>query len=799
MKSKQSFASIIVFAVISALSAIFLISQFSEKTDNNTDFVTDDSNSSANHVKNDLDLKPRKEHERKLNEFSVSANSNLSKFQNLEKSLTQNLISLSEFVRDLCLIIENIEEIESKFRDDSNIIDTKTYEDFAKLRIQARQTFFAQYAAFLNDTVKFYCYWWEIDKARKFLLDEKSSTVRYIPSSLVNDPELIKILAQTEEKINDFAEKLEKFSDKTIQFAQNTLAMINEIESSNFADKKLLIEKITDWQKTFTLLMPIITDVERDALLPRIKNAFYALEFAYFKSPDALKTDADVDFAIKFFPFSHQMFQQIQDKFDKKYSKKLRLLNKAFNVYEIFRQRFYKGFGLMNSNISFSINDTKFNEMLLFIGYLVFFTNHFALDKTNNELLTLVNHWIASINSTVERTLAMTSTEDIDKKIRNEIYKTHYLSTLKTVEQVKEIRCLSSIIVKIDDELKNSTLETLIKNPKISFFDFVKLFTDSVAFNTGKITDMLHQAVIDKLIIELLSIQLFNDEAQKNAEYIEIFAEIDELFAILKYLKYPAQMEMSLEIAKIIESVSQKDVITAIIEDKNSINAIISKLDEPTSPVFIEFITNLYNRLLLTRKGTENIDQAFINANLLVLKVFSKAYMKLAEMLKTSTPTSITDVFIFCKIYNQISKFSFIDQFLKDKNLYRTTIINSVKYKYNNQLSILTDFESLLILKSLYNSITETKSWSELLHLKKIKSQIVNLVIKNRENHLVFNGILLAEVLLENKFFELLMKNWKVKPNEIWIDHAKWFTRNFSLNSSHKNSIDEKIKTLINK
>ncbi|MCK5345726.1 MAG: hypothetical protein KAR20_20090, partial [Candidatus Heimdallarchaeota archaeon] len=244
---------------------------------------------------------------------------------------------------------------------------------------------------------------------------------------------------------------------------------------------------------------------------------------------------------------------------------------------------------------------------------------------------------------------------------------------------------------------------------------------------------------------------------------------------------------------------SQKDVITAIVDDENTINAIIAKLDKSTSLVFLGFLTDLYNRLLLTRKGAVDIDQKFIDENLLTLKAYSKAYAKLAEALKTMESTTPTNAYIFCKNYNKISKFSIVDRFIKDKRLFRTTLINSLEGKYQNQMSILTNFESLRNLKTMFSSIGKAKSWTEINQLKKIKSQIVNLVINNRENHLVFNGILISEELLERKFFDILEINWQVQPNENWLDHAKWFTRNFSLNSSHKNIIAEKIKTLINK
>ena len=278
-----------------------------------------------------------------------------------------------------------------------------------------------------------------------------------------------------------------------------------------------------------------------------------------------------------------------------------------------------------------------------------------------------------------------------------------------------------------------------------------------------------------------------------------MFAEIDELFTVLNHLKYPLQYKLNTAIAKIIKPVSQKDVITAIVNDENTINAIIAELDKSTSLVFLGFLTDLYNRQLLTRKGAVDIDQKFIDENILTLKVYSKAYAKLAECLKTTDSNTFTNAYIFCKNYNKISKFSLVDQFIKDKRLFRTTLLNSLESKYRSQLSVLNSFESLRTLKSIYFFISKTITWSELNWLKKIKSQIVDLVIKNRENHLIYNGIFLTEEFLESKFFNILSENWQVQPNETWLDNAKWFTRNFSLNLSHKNIIAEKIKTLINK
>ncbi|MCD4656965.1 MAG: hypothetical protein K8S87_05415 [Planctomycetes bacterium] len=803
MKRKSFLLAVVV--IIATISAIFVISYLCEKTDKITDSVSDDSNSSANRVKNDSDSKHTLIPRQKLNEFSTQANSAFTKFHKLESKFAVNRVEEQEFIMELCLIIEDIEAIDTKFNTDANIVDTKIYKNFDKFRIQVRIAFLEGYAKISSETVDFYTFWWEIDKARKFLQDEKSGAGRFIPINLLQNPELLTIFAQAETMINENAEKLEKISDESIQFVQNTLAMINETESDNSANSTVLAGIIADWQNLFTLLMPKITDVERDALIPRVKKAFYALEFAYFECADALKNEADFDFACKYFPFSQRLFSWIQNNYDVEHTKKKRVQNKVFSVCENFRHRFYNGFGLMNSGISFNVSDKKLSNMIILVDYLVFFTKYFAEDKTSKNILPLVNQWFATITSSVELTFSM-ETDDTARILRNMCLKSSYLQMLKRISHLKEISNVPAIIEKLEIEWKNfapnieSALNSLINNKEFHFFELISLFTDSVALNAGEITNMLHQALLDKLNVEMISIELISDESLKNAAYAEKVAEIDALFNILIYLKYPDSNKLNLEIAKIIEPVSAIEVITAIFEDDNSIRAITSKLDKPASLVFIGLITDLYNNLLLTRKGTNDIDQTFINENLLTLKAYSKAYAKLADSLKTIDLNTFTNAYIFCKNYNNITKFSLIDQMLKDKRMLRTTLLNSLKNKYNNHVRMLTDLESLRMLKSLHNSIIKTTtSWTNWIVLKRIKSQIVNLTIKNAKNHLVFNGILMAEVFLEGKFFELLMKNIENQPSEIWIERAKWYLRNFSHYSSHKNIIDAKIKTLINR
>ena len=244
MKRKRFLLAVVV--IIAAISAFLIISYFCEKTKISSDNMPDDEISNANRVKNDSDSKHTLIPRQKLNEFSTQANSTFTKFHNLESRFAENRINEQEFILELRQIIENIEAIHAKINTDANILKTKNYENFDKLRIQARITFFEGYAKISAETVEFYTFWCEIDKARKFVENEKSGKGRFIPSNLINDPELMKILVQNENTLNDNAEKLEKISDESIQFVKNTLKLIQEIELDNAIESGVLSGRIAE-------------------------------------------------------------------------------------------------------------------------------------------------------------------------------------------------------------------------------------------------------------------------------------------------------------------------------------------------------------------------------------------------------------------------------------------------------------------------------------------------------------------------------------------------------------------------
>ena len=160
---------------------------------------------------------------------------------------------------------------------------------------------------------------------------------------------------------------------------------------------------------------------------------------------------------------------------------------------------------------------------------------------------------------------------------------------------------------------------------------------------------------------------------------------------------------------------------------------------------------------------------------------------------------TIFDALVFNRIYSQIHKFSLVDRIFRDKALRRANLLKSLEKKFSKNSRFLSDFNALRVLNTLFTSIKNTsQSWESWTAYKKIKSEILNLIINNSTNHLVRMGILSAESLLEEQFYAILINSFEKQPEKIWIERARWFLQNFTMSAHKKNDIDEKIKILIN-